>query len=122
MIYNHIVNTCIVVPGDYFMSGQLYANIEERRDKLQIYYDILKVTTRPTKITRILRLANVQYNTFQECIDKLIKAGLLEKIHLTGRRNRSSKDARSKTTYKATNQGLDWCNSVEEIYQTLESN
>ena len=99
------------------MSGQLYANLEERRDKLQIYYDIIRVTTRPTKITRILRLANVQYNTFQECVEKLMQAGLLETIHMNERRSRKG---RVKVTYKATEQGLEWCKSIEEIYNTLE--
>lgn len=102
------------------MNRQLYANVEERRDKLQIFYDIIKVSEKPTKITKILRLANVQYNTFQECIDILLNSGLLEKVHLLKKGSRSAGDKRSKYSYKATEQGLRWCESVEEIYQTLE--
>lgn len=102
------------------MGIQLFANVEERRDKLQIFYDIITVSEKPTKITRILRLANIQYNTFQECIDKLLKAGLLERVDLLDRGGRSSRDKRSKFSYKATVLGLDWCQSVEEIYQALE--
>ena len=100
------------------VSGQLYANVEERRDKLQIYYDIVKVTARPTKITRILRLANVQYNTFLECVDRLIQAGLLETLHLSGKKPRKG---RVKVVYKATEQGLEWCKNIEEIYNALRA-
>jgi len=100
--------------------GSLYANVEERRDKLQIFYDIIKVSQRHTKTTRILRFANVQYNTFQECIDKLLRAGLLERIQLHSLGTRSSSDMRSKYSYKATDLGLKWCERVEEIYHTLE--
>jgi len=102
------------------MSRQLYANVEERRDKIQIFYDILKVSEKPTKITKILRIANVQYNTFQECIDKLIKSGLLERVYLIEKGNRSIRDKRSKNTYKATALGLQWCKEVDEIYKALE--
>ena len=101
------------------MSVQLYANVEERRDKLQIYCDIIKVATRAEKITRILRLANVQYNTFQECIEKLVKAGLLVTVQIKEKKNRSKK-SHLKVVYKATEQGLKWCENIEEIYNTLE--
>jgi predicted transcriptional regulator len=97
---------------------QLYANIEERRDKLQIYYDIIKVTIRPTKITKILRLANIQYNTFHDCISKLLKAGLLERINIR-KKIKKSIDKRSKCAYKATILGLKWCDEVENVYNTL---
>ena len=103
------------------MNRQLYANVEDRRDKIQIFYDIIKVSEKPTKITKILRLANVQYNTFQECIERLIKTGLLEKVYLLEKGTRSSGDKRNKISYKATAPGLQWCKNVEEIYLTLES-
>jgi predicted transcriptional regulator len=101
------------------MSLQLYANVEDRRDKLQIYYDIIKVTIRPTKITKILRLANIQYNTFHDCIDKLLRAGLLEKVNAI-RSSRKSSDKRIKCSYKATKLGLEWCDEVDYIYKILE--
>ncbi len=101
------------------MIGRLYADYLERRDKVQIYADIIKVTKKPTKTTRILRLANVQYNTFIECIDTLCNAGLLEKISLEYRKS-STKDHRIKYRYKATNMGLKWLESLDEIYKRLE--
>jgi len=100
------------------MIGQLFSENLERRDKVQIFADIIKGTTRPTKTTRILRLANVQYNTFQECIDKLCRAGLLEKILIS--KNPSTSDKRTKYAIKATDLGLKWCEKVDDIYQILE--
>jgi predicted transcriptional regulator len=100
------------------MIGRLYADYLERRDKVQIYADILKVTAKPTKTTRILRLANVQYNTFLECIETLCDAGLLEKVSLN--LNKPSRDDRTKYTYHATDMGRKWCESLAELYQILD--
>ena len=101
------------------MIGRLYADYLERRDKVQIYADIIKVTKKPTKTTRILRLANVQYNTFLECIDTLCNAGLLEKKHLNPKKY-SSRDDRAKFVYQATEIGRKWCEALDELYDTLE--
>ena len=101
------------------MSKSLYAEGLDRRDKLQIYADVLKVSHRETKMTRILRLANIQYNTFNECIEKLCKAGLLTKVDM--RNNvKTIKDNRSKYVYITTELGLNWLERVDEIYSTLE--
>ena len=102
------------------MLGRLYADYLERRDKVQIYADIIKVTAKPTKTTRILRLANVQYNTFLECIETLCNAGLLEKASLNIKKSSSSKNYRTKYTFQATAIGREWCESLDELYQTLE--
>jgi predicted transcriptional regulator len=102
------------------MIGRLYADYLERRDKVQIYADILKVTKQTTKTTRILRLANVQYNTFLECMDTLCNAGLLEKISLDYNKYSSKKDNK-KYAYKATEMGRKWCEALDEIYERLEN-
>lgn len=99
---------------------KLFADSIERRDKLQLFADIIKVSTNETKITRILRLANIQYNTFHECIETLCDAGLLEKISYNDRHSQSQ-DKRSKHIYKATEMGQKWCEMVDEIYLTLEA-
>ena len=101
------------------MIGRLYADYLERRDKVQIYADIIKVTKKPTKTTRILRLANVQYNTFLECIDTLCSAGLLEKKYLNTKKS-SSRDNRAKFVFQATEIGRKWCETLDELYNTLE--
>jgi len=101
------------------MSNNLFADCIERRDKLQIYSDIIKVTNQETKITRILRLANIQYNSFRECIETLCGAGLLEKVE-SNIHSRQSQDMRTKYAYKATDLGKEWCKMVDDIYETLE--
>lgn len=101
------------------MIGPLFADTSERRDRVQIFADIIKVSAQPVKITKILRAANVQYNTFQECINKLCGAGLLEMIPVLKRR-RSKRDMRTTYVYKATDGGLRWCGMVDEIYDTID--
>jgi predicted transcriptional regulator len=97
------------------MLEQLYVTSEQRRDKIQIYYDILKVSAQPVKITRLMRLANIQYNAFIDCTETLLKAGFLEKVNFRTRKKRS----KTKELFKATRIGLDWCRQVEEIYNSL---
>lgn len=101
------------------MIGRLFADNFNRRDKLQIFVDIIKVSSQETKMTRILRLANIQYNTFKECIEKLCQAGLLERVS-SHEDNRSSNDVRARCVYRATETGVKWSNLVNEIYRTLE--
>ncbi|KON31245.1 hypothetical protein AC482_01475 [miscellaneous Crenarchaeota group-15 archaeon DG-45] len=101
------------------MAKGLFADTIERRDKVQIFADILRVSARPTKVTRILRLANVQYNTFQECIEQLCEAGLLEMAAVT-QRARSSRDKRTSYTFRATDRGQRWCKMVDDIYEALQ--
>jgi len=101
------------------MINHLYADYIERRDKIQIYADILKVTKRPQRATRIIRLSNIQYNTFLECVDTLCNSGLLEKISL----DYKEKDAHVKTKYeyKATKMGEKWCEMLDEVVRALEN-
>ena len=102
------------------MINRLYTDLLERRDKVQIYADILKVTKEPTKTTRILRIANVQYNTFLECIDTLCNAGLLEKIALEDKKP-FQKPVSTKYVFRATELGQKWLESLEAIYERLEN-
>lgn len=97
----------------------LYTDTSERRDKIQIYADIIQITKTPKKMTRILRLANIQFNSFQESIDILCESNLLEKI-LLKYANKNVADNRVKYKYKATKMGLDWIKQVNEIYKTIE--
>lgn len=96
------------------MIQNLFSESFERRDKVQILADIIQVTSTETKMTRILRLANIQYNTFTKCIDKLCQSGLLRKIPV------NQSDNRVKYSYKATDKGRKWCGVVSTIYQCLE--
>ena len=100
------------------MWKSLYTESIERRDKVQIFADIIRVSGKSAKVTRILRLANVQYNTFIEYVDRLCGIGFLERVSLeksgvSGKRSPSYR-------YKATMMGEEWCGLVDEIYEDLE--
>lgn len=98
--------------------SSLYTEREDRRDRIQVYADIIKVARRPVKITRILRLANVQYNQFREYLERLCDAGFLERLSVgsSGRKG----DGRTRYAYKATEMGDRWCELVSELYERLE--
>lgn len=100
------------------MRKSLYTEYVERRDKVQIFADIIRVSDKSTKVTRILRLANVQYNTFLECVDRMCSVGFLEKVSLDKSEHRKS---RTSYRYKATMMGEEWCDLVDEIYEELEA-
>ena len=100
------------------MIERLYADYLERRDKVQIYADILKVTKKPTRTTRILRLANIQYNTFLDCIETLCNAGMLEKVSLDYKKKR--RDVKTKYAYQTTAMGHQWCEMLDEVINALK--
>jgi predicted transcriptional regulator len=101
------------------MINRIYADYIERRDKVQIYADILKVTKKPQKTTKIIRLANIQYNTFLECVVTLCNAGLLEKISLDYKNMEAH--IKTKYEYKATEMGEKWCKMLDEVIRDIEN-
>lgn len=100
------------------MINQLFNDVEERRDKIQIYSDIIRISATPVKATKILRKANIQYNSFMKYIDTLSCAGLMEKLPVV-RGDEPAHDKRTTYLYKATKFGIEWCNRVDGIYGTL---
>jgi len=52
-----------------------------RRSKLEMYVDILKVLARtgPLKLTHVMNKSNFNGKIIKECLDFLIKRGLIEK-------------------------------------------
>ena len=99
------------------MRKSLYTENIERRDKVQIFADIIRVSDKSTKVTRILRLANIQYNTFLEYVDMLCSVDFLERVSL----DNSGTSGKSRTSYRyqATKMGKEWCDLVDEIYKEL---
>jgi len=43
-----------------FMNNQLFDDVENRWDKIQIYYNVIRISTKPSKAIRILRNANAR--------------------------------------------------------------
>jgi len=97
------------------MRQKLFNEKIERRDKVQVLSDILKVARTSSKTTTILRLANLQYNKFLECKDILCDAELLKEINLST----NNADSRTKCLYKTSEQGKKWIKKVENIYYNL---
>ena len=91
----------------------LFADACGRRDKIQIFADIIAVCVEPSRITKILRFANVQYNVFHEAIELLTRAGFIEETPL------EHPDGRVSHEFTATDLGNAWCNSVRSVYLAL---
>jgi predicted transcriptional regulator len=98
------------------MRKSLYTEGIERRDKVQVFADIIRVSDKPIKITRILRFANIQYNTFLDCVDRLCNVGFMERVGP----DQSGISSRGRYRYKATKTGEEWCDLLDEIYEGLE--
>ena len=95
------------------MRKSLYTEGIERRDKVQVFADIIRVSDKPTKITKILRFANIQYNTFLDCVERLCNVGFIERVG-------PDKSSRGRYSYKSTKAGEEWCDLLDEIYEGLE--
>ena len=92
---------------------KLFSDACDRRDKIQIFADIIAVCVEPSRITKILRFANVQYNIFHEAIELLTRVGFIEETPL------EYPDGRVKHEFTATDLGIAWCYSVRSVYVTL---
>ena len=103
------------------MNNQLFDDVEDLRDKIQIYYDIIRISAKPPKATKILRKANIQYNSFVNYMNKLCSAGLTEKVPVSNG-DETIHDKRTNYVFKATQFGLEWSNMVNGIYRTLQDN
>ena len=92
---------------------ELFEGKETRRDSLQIYADIVAVCTEHSKITKIIRLANVQYRFLCRALDLLLEAGLIRKTSPTYRDERTSRE------FLSTELGLRWRRTVCSVYDAL---
>jgi predicted transcriptional regulator len=95
---------------------KLYAEKITKRDKIQIFADIINVCIKSSTVTRIIRLANVPYNRWIEFSEILCDRGYLEKIST----DKKLKDDRTKFFYKATPSGIRWYKLIHSIYKPLE--
>lgn len=88
----------------------LFCEKVKRRDLVQIYTDLLMTCLEPCKITRVLRLANIQFNSFREMAGQLVESGFLKVEEGAGSR-----------VYIATAEGRAWVGQVHSVYSDLES-
>ena len=111
-----MVYYCVVFGGAAVSS--LYTEREERRDRIQVYADIIMSARRPMKVTRILRMANVQYNQFTDCVERLCESGFMDRLSIGSSGGKD--DGRTRYAYRATEMGVRWCELVAELYGKLE--
>jgi predicted transcriptional regulator len=97
------------------MGEKLFTDSKGRRDSIQILADIITISQEPTGKTRIMRMANVQYNMFQEYVEALLKMGFLEQNVERVKRNFT------RERYQSTARGMQWCKKVFDVYAQLRA-
>jgi predicted transcriptional regulator len=82
-----------------------------RRSKLEMHVDILKVLAHrgPLKLTHIMYKSNVNCSILKECLDCLVKQGLVEE-HIVGK---------SKVVFAVTQRGITVLKYFRELRQVL---
>lgn len=79
-----------------------------RRDRIQVFSDIIQAAKIPTKTTKIMRKANIQYHSFFKMVQNLMDNGLLKK------------NGEEKPTFVATDVGVVWSREVHRLYSVLK--
>ncbi|MEM3578453.1 MAG: winged helix-turn-helix domain-containing protein [Candidatus Bathyarchaeia archaeon] len=56
----------------------------EKRNKVQIYFDILQILCEESKheksnLTKVAHLANLPYDRFQKCLNHLVQIGMVDR-------------------------------------------
>jgi len=78
----------------------------QKRIRLEIIADILKLCTKPQTKTRIMYATNLSYRLLQECLSQLVSLALLE-VH------------RSITRYATTKKELEFLEKWSELKKLL---
>jgi len=96
--------------------GKLFTENTVKRDYIQILADIIKASQQTSNMSKIMRLANVQYYTWGNCLETLCEKDFIEKIIMKNEYNEKSE----KALYRATKKGLEWTKKVETIYDEID--
>jgi predicted transcriptional regulator len=94
---------------------KLFTEKTLKRDRIQLLADILKASEKKSNMSRIMRLANVQYYTWGKCIEKLSEKKFIEIIE-----DDMSDNSNEKMLFKATKKGLAWTKKVETVYDEID--
>jgi len=84
-----------------------------RRDKIEIVRDLLQVCEEETAKTRILRFANIQYNSLPQFLEPLVREGYIEKIPA------KTRDKRTFYNWRTTTRGKTLLREIEELLDRL---
>ena len=83
----------------------------KRRDKLSIIAEILEIAKDGTLKTQIMYRANLSFAQLNDYVKFMLKAGLLNKFHASG-----------KNVYEATDKGLEFLQRHLELTELLRQN
>jgi predicted transcriptional regulator len=82
-----------------------------RRGEVQILIDILEISLRGVKVTRLMYKANLSYSTLRKYLSTMSKRGLIAKVcHDDG-----------SVVYHATEKGKTVLNRLKEVKQVLSA-
>jgi predicted transcriptional regulator len=96
--------------------SELFTEKTVKRDYIQILADIIKASSETSNMSKIMRLANVQYYTWGNCLETLCEKDFIEKIVMKDKHRKGSE----KALYKATKKGLEWTKKVETLYDEID--
>lgn len=99
---------------DYEETGSLDMRNMDRRSRLEIYFDLLKIIERGTvKPTRIMYKANLSWDTMQEIFGILLESGFIqEEIVANSKRYAVTDKGRSALSY--------YLKSVDELAEVKQ--
>ncbi len=95
---------------------KLFTEKTVKRDRIQVLADIISASKETSNMSKIMRYANIQYYTWETCLDILCEKEFIEKIIVQD----DYEDKNEKTLYKATKKGLYWTTKVETIYDEID--
>lgn len=85
-----------------------------RRDRIEMIQEILMLCRKPRRITEILRLANIQYNSFVGIIDPLVEKSFLIKVPCP-----KSGDKKTKYKWMTTAEGKALLGEIGEVLRRI---
>lgn len=85
----------------------------KRRDRAEIATDILETCVGGAKLTKILRLANLQYNSFGKFVGPLVDGGYLLETMV------DTRDKRTIWEWETTPEGRNFQREIKDIYRRL---
>ncbi len=95
---------------------KLFTEKTVKRDRIQVLADIISASKETSNMSKIMRYANIQYYTWENCFKILFEKEFIEKIII----QEDNVEDNEKTLYRATKKGLDWTKKVETIYNDID--
>jgi len=85
-----------------------------RRDRIEMIQEVLVLCRETRKLTEILRLANIQYNSFVGIVDPLVEKGFLIKVPCP-----KSGDKKTKYKWMTTAEGKILLGEIGEVLRKV---